>query len=460
MSSVLTNEILIAVLFGIIGAVAFTFIGLISGTDETATIAPLTLLVILLGAPPAAVFTFFLSGAIAKHMTHAVPTMLLGIPGDTMAIPLLPEAQMMRSLGIPHIALRKAISGAVISAFVAVPVAVLFATILAPFADTVQSIAPWLFLVAAVGIAYASPGRWAGVVALVPFVILILGARALTSNYDVSLNISYFLAIAVGPLIADLALTLGPSSRKDMERREPKTVALAPDIKGWKGYFPNPLKVLDRKQIGYTAAASTVSSATFVFSPVAMTVLMGELVGARIKNGYHRLTTMVSAKNGTTESTYIAETLIPLVAFGLPLSPLAAGPAAPLFNAPPVFETNQETGVINNLSTYLTQWEFLLYGLLAVVTATVIAYPFAMNYAYRAASAVVKHISHEAVIAVFTGLVVVISIWEGGILGLLITVTVGLVGGLLGRLFKIHGGVLFMGYYVALFSVPALINLF
>jgi putative tricarboxylic transport membrane protein len=39
-------------------------------------------------------------------------------------------------------------------------------------------------------------------------------------------------------------------------------------------------------------------------------------------------------------------------------------------------------------------------------------------------------------------------------------VTVGLVGGLLGRLFKIHGGVLFMGYYVALFSVPALINLF
>ncbi|XGU20479.1 hypothetical protein ACETU7_06925 [Rhodococcus sp. 3Y1] len=51
MSSVLTNEILIAVLFGIIGAVAFTFIGLISGTDETATIAPLTLLVILLGAP-------------------------------------------------------------------------------------------------------------------------------------------------------------------------------------------------------------------------------------------------------------------------------------------------------------------------------------------------------------------------------------------------------------------------
>lgn len=460
MTGVLANDIFLAVMFGIIGAVAFTLIGLVSGTDETATIAPLTLLVILLGAPPAAVFTFFLSGAIAKHMTHAVPTFLLGIPGDTMAIPLLPESDMMRKLGVPHIALRKAISGAVVAAAVAVPVSVLFATILAPFSDTVMDIAPWLFLAAAIGIAYSSAGRWAAVMALVPFVVLILAARALTASYDVSLSISYFIAIAVGPLIADLCLSIGPSSRKEMERREPKVVALAPDIKGWKGYFPNPLKVLDRRQTAATAATATISSATFVFSPVAMTVMMGELVGARVKNGYHRLTTMISAKNGTTESTYIAETLIPLVAFGLPLSPLAAGPAAPLFNAPPVFETNQETGVINNLSTYLTQWEFLAFGMLAVVTATLIAYPFAMNYAYRAASLVVRKISHEAVIAVFTGLVVVIGLWEGGILGLVVTLTVGLVGGMLGRLFKVHGGVLFMGYYVALFTVPAMINLF
>ncbi len=191
-----------------------------------------------------------------------------------------------------------------------------------------------------------------------------------------------------------------------------------------------------------------------------MTVLMGELVGARIKNGYHRLTQWsrrrTVRRNPPTSRKPSSHSS--LSAFRSARSRQA--PQPPLFNAPPVFETNQETGVINNLSTYLTQWEFLLYGLLAVVTATVIAYPFAMNYAYRAASAVVKHISHEAVIAVFTGLVVVISIWEGGVLGLLITVTVGLVGGLLGRLFKIHGGVLFMGYYVALFSVPALINLF
>nr|WP_271211871.1 hypothetical protein [Rhodococcus wratislaviensis]GLK38107.1 hypothetical protein GCM10017611_49720 [Rhodococcus wratislaviensis] len=49
--------------------------------------------------------------------------------------------------------------------------------------------------------------------------------------------------------------------------------------------------------------------------------------------------------------------------------------------------------------------------------------------------------------------------WEGGILGLAVTVTVGLVGGLLSRAFKIHAGVLFMGYYMAVLSVPAILAL-
>ncbi|MDJ0414181.1 tripartite tricarboxylate transporter permease [Rhodococcus opacus] len=244
-----------------------------------------------------------------------------------------------------------------------------------------------------------------------------------------------------------------------MARTEPATVWLAPEIKGWKGYFPNPFRMLDGKQTAQVAATATVSSATFVFSPVAMTVLMGEVVGSRVKQGYHRLTSVIAARNGTTESTYIAEALIPLIAFGLPLSPVAAGPAAPLFNAPPVFTTDDGTGQIRNLSTALTNWEFLLYGLGAVVIAAIIAYPFAMNFAHRAATLVVRYVSHEAIIATFTGLVVVISVWEGGVVGLAVTLTVGLLGGLLSRAFTIHAGVLFMGYYVSVLSVPAILAL-
>ncbi|WP_255409627.1 tripartite tricarboxylate transporter permease [Lysinibacillus sp. YS11] len=126
---------LIALLFALLGAAIFTIIGLISGTDETAIMVPITLLVILLGAPPEGVFAFFMAGVLAKHLTHAVPTALLGIPGDTTAVPLIDHANTLRRLGMPHVALRKMISGGVIGAFIALPTAVLLGQFLGQFAD-------------------------------------------------------------------------------------------------------------------------------------------------------------------------------------------------------------------------------------------------------------------------------------------------------------------------------------
>ncbi|PWU29087.1 hypothetical protein DK254_13050 [Pseudomonas sp. RW407] len=453
------DQLPVALLMAVIGAVAFAAIGLVSGSDETTTLAPLTLLVVLLGVAPAGVFAFFLAGAVAKHMTHAVPTALLGIPGDTMATPLMREANFLRNLGVPHIALRKMISGAVLAAFIAVPLAVLFAVLLAPFGEAIKQAAPWVFLCAALAIAWFSAGRWAALLALGPFVLLIVALQALTAQHGVKLAVSYFLGIAVGPLIVSLFALLAPAERQRMRRSEPRTFALAPDVKGWDGYFPNPLKVLDRRQTGWTLGTAAVSSATFVFSPVAMTVILGEIVGSRIRHAYHRLTSVLAARNGVTESTYIAEALIPLIAFGLPLSPVAAGPAAPLFNAPPRFYVDAASGQVHNLHSLMEPWEFLVFGLLAVLVAVLIAYPFAMNFAHRAASFVSRRVSHEAVIATFVGLILVIGLWEGGVLGLLVILGVGLVGGLLGRFLGFNIGVQFMGYYTAVLSVPALLAL-
>jgi len=449
----LIEQIGVAAGMGLIGAIVFAAIGLVSGTDETTTLAPLTLLVVLLGVPPAGVFTFFLAGAVAKHMTHAVPTALLGIPGDTLATPLLQDADLLRKLGVPHIALRKMVSGAIVAA-------VLFAVMLAPFGSTITKTAPWIFLAAAVLIAYFSKGRWGAIALLVPFVVVILALQALTAKYDTKLSISYFLGIAIGPLVADLFTVMAPAGRKSMLRDKVRQFNLAPDVKGWSGYFPNPLKVLDRTQTRWTLTTAAISSATFVFSPVAMTVVLGELVGSRIKHAYHRLTTVLSARNGVTEATYIAEALIPLIAFGLPLSPVAAGPAAPLFNAPPRFTVDAATGQTHNLHNLLSHWEFLGYGMLSVLLAAVVSYPFAMNYARRAAMFVSRKVSHEAIIATFVGLIIVISVWEGGLLGLLVILTMGLMGGLLSRTFGFNTGVQFMGYYTAVLSVPALLKLF
>jgi hypothetical protein len=452
-------EVILAIGLGLLGAILFSAIGLISGTDETTTIAPVTLLVVLLGAPPAAIFTFWMCAAISKHMTHAVPTALLGIPGDTMALPLLQQATALRNLGAPHVALRKMLAGSVISAFIAVPLAILFAVILAPFGTYITASAPWLFIGAAIIIAYFSAGRWASVIALVPFTLMIVALQGFTAANNVKLGVSYFLGIAVGPLVAELVSAVSPLEKKRMNRSELRQTTLAPDVRSWGGYFPNPFRVLDRSQVTTTAAAAAVTSATFVFSPVAVTVIAGEIVGARIKHAYHRLTSVLAVRNGVTESTYIAEALIPLIAFGLPLSPVAAGPAAPLFNAPPRFTVDTATGAVNNLHTMMSVPEFLIWGLLSVGIATAIAYPFAMNHARSAAAFVARYISHEAIIATFVGLVLVIGLWEGGILALLVIVTVGLVGGILYRVLGMNTGVQFMGYYAAILSVPAIMKL-
>ncbi|WP_293699791.1 tripartite tricarboxylate transporter permease [uncultured Agrococcus sp.] len=450
-----------AVGMALLGAVAFGLLGLVSGTDETATIAPITLLVILLGVPPEGVFAFFMAAISAKHITHAVPTTLLGIPGDTMAAPLLRDAQLLRELGVPHIALRKAISGGVLAALLAVPLAVGFAWILIPFADQISAVAGWIFLAAAVLIAALSKSRWAAVLALIPFVMLVLGLNAFTTLVlDRTLTVSFFLGIATGPLIIDMFLAASPLGRKVLERKGKREFELAADTRTWKGKVPSPFSVLDRRQLASTAGAAGISSATFVFSPVAMTVLMGELFGSRIKGAYQRLTTQMSVKNGTTESTYIAETLIPLIAIGLPLSPMAASVAQPLFNAPPVYTIDPETNATNNLHDMLDPWHFLAFGLMAVVLAVFITYPFAMTQAHRAAKWIMQKVSHEAIVGAFAGLLMVICLYEGGLVALFVTLTIGLVGGMMNKLLAVHTGIQFMGYYVAVLSVPGIIALF
>lgn len=434
------------------GGIIFSGIGLISGTDETATIAPLTLLVILLGVPATGVFAWFIAATVSKHMTHAIPTALMGIPGDTLAVPMLQDATTLRQLGVPHIALRKMISGGILACFVALPISIGFATLLSPLADFVKEWAPVIFTVAAIIIAYTSRGKWASIFVLIPFAFLLQGLNKMAiASTGSGVFISFFLGIAIGPLFADLITILSPVSRQSLMRDKPREFWLAPDLKMWSGYFPNPLKILTRKQKGYVAATAAVSSLTFTFSPVGMTVMVGEFISSKVKSMYQKLTTSLAAMNGVSEATYIAEAIIPLIAFGLPLSPVALGPAAPLFNAPPVYSSNPEN--MHNLHTLLTTSDFAIYGFIGVLVAALVAYPFSMNYARRASLWVLRSVSQEAIISMFAGLIVVISFYEAGFTGVGIALTVAIFGGILNRYFGIHTGVQFMTYYASAWLV-------
>ncbi|HAK74578.1 MAG TPA: hypothetical protein DCP36_15395, partial [Sporomusaceae bacterium] len=66
MDALFLNDLFWGLGAALAGGIIFSGIGLISGTDETATIAPLTLLVILLGFPPVAVFAWFIAAAVSK----------------------------------------------------------------------------------------------------------------------------------------------------------------------------------------------------------------------------------------------------------------------------------------------------------------------------------------------------------------------------------------------------------
>lgn len=438
------SVLLISLLLAIIGGIIFSIIGLISGTDETATLVPFTLIVVLLGTPPEAVFAFFMSAILAKHLTHAIPTALMGVPGDTMAVPLLDHAAALRRIGVPHVALRKMVSGGVLAAFIALPVSLAFAQLLAGFSDLFKESAGVIFTVAAVIIAYFSKGRYVSIVLILPLAMLMQSLNLMAfDNLGKNLSISFFLGIAIGPMFADMMFALSSSARQSLLRDRPKEYHLAPEVRSWSGYFPNPFRVLTKRQTAYTSGAAFLSSLTFAFSPVGMTSLFGETTAARTRGLYKKSTTSLSVMNGVTESTYIAETVIPLVAFGIPLSPVALGPAAALFNAPPVFTSDP----VHNLHSLLSVWDFLIYGLLGMIVAFLIAYPFTMNYARKATVWVMKNISHEAIIGMFMGLVAVLAFYEGELVGILVTFAVATVGGLLNRILGMGSGVQFMVFY-------------
>jgi hypothetical protein len=456
MESVIVYNILWGVGAALMGSLLFSFVGLISGTTETATIAPATLLVVLLGFPPVAVFCFCIGAAIAKHITHAVPTALLGVPGDTMAVPMLEFATAMRQMGAPHIALQKMISGGVLGAFLAVPIAVGFAMLLAPYADVVKSWSGALFTAMAVFIAYTSKGKWASVLILFPLSFFFVGLNKIAvAATGSNVVLCFFLGIATGPMFVDLLAILSPMARPALSRKKPHEFHLAPELKSWGGFFPNPLRILSGKQKWYILLVALVSAPLFTFSTVGITVTAGEVVSSRIKGLYERLTTCLAVMNASTESTYLAEILIPLIAFGLPITPISMGVAFPLFNAPPVFTQNP----LHNLHSLMSAGEFFWYGLLSVAIASFIAYPLTMNYAHRASAYIMRKVSQESILTMFSGLIVVASVYEAGFAGLAITSTVGLVGGMLNKYFGVNMGVQFMSIYASTWILSKLFGI-
>jgi hypothetical protein len=70
-----------------------------------------------------------------------------------------------------------------------------------------------------------------------------------------------------------------------------------------------------------------------------------------------------------------------------------------------------------------------------------------------------RTISHEAMIGAFLGLIFMLSYYEAGVMGIIVSLCIGLFGGILHNFFEIHTGVQFMGYYASGWIVTQILTL-
>lgn len=436
----------------VIGAILYTIIGIAPGTDETAVLAPVTLVLVLSGFEPIVILAFFISAIVAKKLTDSIPVAIAGIPGGVMSAPMVEHAMVLKKHGMPEISIRKMASGSVIGTIIAVPMSLLMANLIAPLSDEITQYASQIFLGGAIFLALMTKNRWIALLSIVPFAFLIQGLRMFYWETGIVLEdqtvfTSFFLGITIGPVILKLAELLNGRIRRSLPRYGKKDIAMRRTAKT-KG-FPNPFKILNRKEIGTTSLASVLGVLTFFMSPVGMTIFLGETLTSRIKDPVKKAARAISSMDGLTNAAYLSGTLIPLIAIGLPLSPTAIGPAGPLFNAPPVFTEE------NNIHHLLSMSDFIVATLIGSIIAISITFYITIKYAQQICAFVFRFIPHEAMLGVFFGLVIMLAYMDAGIVNIAGVIVVALVAGFLHRK-RVNYGVQFMTLYAA----PWLVSLF
>ncbi len=435
-----------------IAAVLYTIIGATPGADETATISPITLIMALAGIEPVVVLAFFMSAIVASKLIDAVPISVAGIPAGVMSTPMVGYAQLLKREGLTDVSIRKIASGAIIGNLVSIPLSLILANALVPFANLITEYGDMVFFFGAIVLALMSRHRWLSLLAILPFALLIQGLRYLyweigAVEQGVNVFTSFFLAITIGPAILSLFELLNKDKRKERTTYHKKVITLKKEV-AMEG-LPNPFKILSGRELGYCAVASLIGSIVFMLSPVGLTIFFGELFAGRTKDPIKKASLAVACMEALAQATYIAGTLIPLIALGIPLSPVAIGPANPLFNAEPVFNLE------HNMHHVLTQGDFIWATIIGAGIASVFTYFIAVKFSRNICLFVMEKIPHEAILGLFLSLVFLLAYMDGGFINIAGVLLIGLVSGLLHQL-GVNYGVLFMILYAAPWLVNAL----
>ena len=450
----MTPELIVMMLVAVLGAVVlYTFIGFIPGTDETSVLAPVTLALVLAGAPPQVVLSFFVSAVVTLNLMNGIPTALVGLPGGVMSAPLMDHSVFLRGKGMASDTIRKMAVGSAIGTVVSIPLSFALAGLLGRFAEPIKAQTPAILAACVVLLALLGKNRILALVAVIPMALMFEALPALYRAThiipdDRKVSVSFFLGITVGPMLVTLLELLNPGRRAALPHGGRTRTALLRS--GFETHRLVPGRLITRSEGWWSAAMAALSTPLFMLSPVGLTFLLGEASASRQKEDrVRRSQRAVTVMSALTHSTYLAGVIIPLVALGFPVSGVSAGPAAPLFTAPPVYD---ET---NNLHHQLQVPGFIGAVTMGALIAVVITYIIAVRWSSQITYFVMRRIPHEAVLALFVAFVLLLAYIDAGIPNIFGVLLIGVLCGALNRL-GVNYGVQFMTLYAAPGIVKAL----
>jgi len=446
--------ILKMVLAALGAVVLYTFIGFIPGTDETSVLMPITLTVVLSGVEPIVVLTFFIAAIVTLNLTNAIPTVLVGLPGGVMSSPMMEYSLFLKDKGLSALAIKKMAAGSLIGTVVSIPVALLLAHILAPYGKNIQAFAPVMFFIGAIFLSLIGKNKILSLFSIIPLSILFMALRHLywgtgVVPRDTNITTSFFLGITIGPLIVSLLSLLNRKSLETMKAESYKRVVIPG--RSIAGSTLNPFKILKKSEMGKSFLAAFIANFPFVLSPVGLTVLLGEGISSREKDAVKKAETAIAVMGALIQATYLSGIIIPLIALGIPLSPVSIGPGSALFNAPPVFTVDK------NLHHVLESWQFVFAILLGAIIALAITYYVTNRFAWEISTFVLKKIPHESIIGLFISLILLLSYMDAGLINVFGVLLIGIACGTLNKL-GVSYGVQFMSLYAAPWIVEKLIS--
>ncbi len=446
--------ILLVVVLSTLSTILYIFIGILPGTDETATMAPILLTLLLAGVDPLLALVWFVASIAAFKMADSIPVALAGIPGGVMAVPQVPDALTAKEHGLADTILRKGIAASVVGQFVALATALTLSYYLMPLGDWLRGTDPilgvnvarwfWILLVGLLVLALTSKNKWLALMTIPSFALAVQGLRAV---YGKSVFISFFLGITIGPMMFELLSMLHKELRRAYERKGFKEVRLA----RVGNISLNPLKLLSKEELAQSGVWSAITSImATVMSPVGLTILIGDLLREGKKDKVKGSILAYTVRDAIKNATYIGGTLIPLLVIGQPTGPMAAGPALPFFQKLESLGMSARDYMVMHYD-YATI-VFSVIG--ASLIAFLVAYPILVKYSRKITLAVFRRVPAEALYGLFIAIVLMLSYYDARLSGIFGTLVISLVSGALWRL-GVSLGVLFM----TLVAAPTLVGL-